>query len=347
MNAKELFSKAIDFDRVPRAPVWIMRQAGRYLSDYRKIREKYDFLSMCKTPEIAAEVSLQPLKIINTDAVILFSDILTAIEPMGIDLEFSEEGPVIRNPVRTEDSVKRLRNFEPAESLDYVEKAIGLIRSELFEKNIPLLGFSGAPFTLATYMIEGGASRNLNRTKRMLHSAPDIVKAMLDKLTDQMITYLRMQIGAGADFVQIFDTWAGTLSREDYADFAFPYEKKLISALHGSHDTKVILFVKGSSHLLDLMQDTGADVISLDWRCDLKGVSSLLSGTAIQGNLDPAVLYGKHEVIEKGIMRVFEECGRRTGHVFNLGHGILPDVPEENVRYFIETVKSYSRRYYQ
>ena len=346
MDRVKLFKNTLEFKKIDRAPVWLMRQAGRYQKEYLAIREKYDFLTMCKTPELAAEVSLLPKKLLDIDGIILFSDILTALEPLGVDLKFSSEGPVIDNPIRDLKSFKELRRFDSFKELKFVSETLKILKTEL-EGKYPLFGFSGAPFTLASYMIEGKTTKNHSIIKKMMNRQPELLKAILDLITEQMIDYLKMQVHSGADYLQLFDTWAGVLSREDYLEFALPYEKKIITNLQDTFGVKIFLYINGSSHLLDLIKETKVDVISLDWRCNINEASLMLSKMPIQGNLDPTVLYGDRTRIKKSVKNIFEVIGRKTGHVFNLGHGILPDIDIDNVRYLIECVKEISYENYR
>ncbi|MCC6932225.1 MAG: uroporphyrinogen decarboxylase [Deltaproteobacteria bacterium] len=343
---KDLFENAIALKKVDRTPFWMMRQAGRYQKGYRELREKYDFLTLCKIPELAAQVSLLPIEQFELDAVILFSDILTAIEPLGLQLEFGEKGPVIHNPIKTAAEVAKLKLFDPAHELKYVADALKIIKSEIALDGYPLIGFSGAPYTLCVYMVEGKTTKNLVTVRALQYQDTELFKKLLTLTTKQTISYLQMQLSAGADYVQLFDTWAGTLSREDYLEFAFPYEKEIISALQAKGG-KVILYVNNSGHLLDLLKETNADVFSLDWRTDIKYASELFADKAVQGNLDPTILFASDERIAKSVENIFSALGRKTGHIFNLGHGVLPETKEEKVKYIIETVKRVSKKFYE
>ena len=325
-------------------PVWIMRQAGRYLKEYMAIREKMPFIEMCKTPDIAAEVTLQPLRIINLDAAIIFADILLPLEKMGIGFEFSkEEGPVIYDPIRTERQINKLRVIEPEEDVRYVLEAIRLVRKELGNK-VPLIGFSGAPFTLASYVIEGGHSQNYLLTKKMMISEPALWRKLMDRLSAVVIKYLLAQIAAGAQVVQIFDSWVGCLSPVDYSNFVLPYMKKIMRALKKGR-VPVINFATDTSGVLGLMREAGGDVIGVDWRIDLDAAWKRLGYTVgIQGNLDPAILFAKPEAIKKRVRDILKKANGRRGHIFNLGHGVLPGTPVDNVKALVDMVHSLSAR---
>lgn len=321
-----------------------MRQAGRYLSEYRAIRKDTPFLTMCKTPELAAEVTVQPLRRFPLDAAIIFADILLPLEPMGIDLEFSAgEGPVIHNPVRSEADVKGLRLIEPEADVPFVLEAIKLVRSEI-EGKTPLIGFSGAPFTLASYMIEGGASRNYLETKRIMYGAPKVWAELMDKLAKVVASYLNSQIAAGAQAVQLFDSWVGCLSPSDYSRYVMPYSKAAIESL--TPGVPVIHFGTGTATFLDLMRDAGGDVVGVDWRMDL-GVAWDLLGSdrvAVQGNLDPVTLFAPKKYIRAQVETILKAAAGRPGHIFNLGHGLLPTTPVDAVATMVDTVHELSSR---
>jgi len=326
---------------VDRTPVWIMRQAGRYLPEYRRMREAYSFLELCKTPELAAEVSMQPVDILGVDAAILFSDILTPLEPMGMELDFVP-GPVFDNPVRSMADVEALRKLEMERDVPYVLETIRILRQELAGR-VPLIGFSGAPFTLACYMVEGRGSRDFSIVKKMMYSTPEIFHVLMNKISDMLIEYLDAQAAAGVQAVQIFDTWGGILSPSDYERYALPYSTRVIAGVRGK-DAPVIHFVKGAGSMLDMVRRAGGDVLGLDWHVNLGTARDMLGpGFAVQGNLDPAVLYGPPRVIEAEVRRILQENGGRPGHIFNLGHGILPDVPPENARFMVECVHRLSQ----
>lgn len=327
---------------VDRTPVWLMRQAGRYLPEYMAVRSKCSFLELCKTPELAAEVTIQPVDILGVDAAILFSDILTPVEPMGLKLDFVP-GPVFDNPVRTMADVERLRIPDPETDVPYVLQAIRILRRELAGK-VPLIGFGGAPFTLACYMVEGKGSKDWATIKRMMYAAPDVYAALMEKVTMMDMEYLNAQIKAGAQAIQIFDTWGGILSPVDYEKYVLPYTTKLINGLNRT-ETPIIHFVKGSGTMLSTVQKAGGDVMGLDWHINLGTARDILgSQVAVQGNLDPTVLYAPKEVIEQEVQRVLDENANRPGHIFNLGHGILPTVPPEHAIHMVETVHRLSQR---
>lgn len=339
---RKRFLKACRGEPTDCTPVWMMRQAGRYLPEYRAIRNKYPFLEMCKNPELAAEVTLQPTRL-GVDALILFADILLPLEGMGLKLEFSDnEGPVIHNPVRKKEDVSSLRMVEPEESVPYVLQTIALVRREL-DGRLPLIGFSGAPFTLASYMIEGGGSKNYLYCKEMMWRAPEIWQALMEKVSQVILSYLRGQIAAGAQVVQIFDSWVGSLSPEDYRDHVLPYSRFVLEGLK-EEGVPVIHFANNASTFLELVGEAGGDVIGLDWRIGLDEAWQRLGyERAVQGNLDPAVLLAPPPVIEKKVGDILVKAGGRPGHIFNLGHGIHKETPVENAQFFVETVHRLSR----
>jgi uroporphyrinogen decarboxylase len=332
---------------VDRAPVWMMRQAGRYLPEYRAVRAKSDFLTMCKTPELAVEVSLQPLDLLGVDAVIMFSDILVPVEAMGMHLELIEsKGPVLDNPIRSAAQIERLIVPDPVEKTPFVMETIRLLRKHL-DGAVPLIGFAGAPFTLASYMVEGGGTKTYAAIKGMMFREPALLHTLLDKVADAIILYLNAQIEAGAQVLQLFDTWAGELSPADYARFALPYTQKIFGALRrGTREAGVpaTLYVNGCSHLLEQMAGSGADVLSIDWRLDIgearKRLAAIQRGDlALQGNLDPCELLGTPDTIAASVRRILQQAGP-VGHILNLGHGIMPMVPVENARAFIDAAKA-------
>lgn len=327
---------------VDRTPVWLMRQAGRYLPEYMAVRSKCTFLELCKTPELAAEVTIQPVDILGVDAAILFSDILTPVEPMGMKLDFVP-GPVFESPVRSMADVERLRIPQMEQDVPYVLETVKILRRELAGK-VPLIGFGGAPFTLACYMVEGKGSKDFAQIKRMMYSAPEVYAALMDKITSMSIEYLNAQIKAGAQCIQIFDTWGGILSPADYAAYVLPYTTRLINALNRI-ETPVIHFVKGAGTMLETVKLAGGDVMGLDWHVDLGKARDVLGPQmAVQGNLDPTVLYAPHATIEKEVKRVLDENAGRPGHIFNLGHGILPTVPPENAIFMVDCVHRLSQK---
>ena len=338
----DIFLRACRGDDVPYTPVWIMRQAGRYLPEYQAVRAEVDFLTLCKTPELAAKVTLQPVEKLGVDAAILFSDILIAVEAMGMHLEFSDKkGPVLGDPVRTKSAVDRLVIPDTEDSMPFVIEAIKILRSQLM---VPLIGFSGAPFTLATYMIEGGGTKNFLNTKKMMFQNPGVFGLLMDKITMTVISYLSSQIRAGAQAVQLFDTWAGTLAPGDYKEYVFPYVKRAIAELK-KEGVPVIYFVNECAALLKEIRKTGADVIGIDWRIDLKdAVRGLGKKFAVQGNLDPCALFLPRERMEDRVKDILWKGEFAKGHIFNLGHGILPESPVDNAVALVEAVHRFSER---
>lgn len=338
----DVFLRACKGEKVPYTPVWIMRQAGRYLPEYQAVRAEVDFLTLCKTPELAAKVTQQPVERLGVDAAILFSDILIAVEAMGMHLEFSDKkGPVLNDPVRTKSAVDRLIVPDTEDSMPFVLDAIKILRSRL---DVPLIGFSGAPFTLATYMIEGGSTKNFLNTKRMMFQNPGLFALLMDKITMTVVSYLVSQIKAGAQAVQLFDTWAGALSPEDYKRSVLPYVKKAIQELK-KEGVPVIYFVNECGALLREIKKTGADVIGVDWRIDLKdAVRGLGKKYAVQGNLDPCALFLPPEKLEERVKDILWKGEFAKGHIFNLGHGILPECPAESAVTLVEAVHRFSGR---
>ena len=323
---------------VDRTPVWMMRQAGRYLKDYRDIRAKVSFLELCKDVDLAAEVSLQPLRILGVDGVIFFSDILIPVEAMGVKVTLTDKGPEIENPVRTRADVDRLRIPDPAAEVPFVGAILRRLRSELRE-GPPLLGFSGAPWTLASYMVEGGGSKNFAEIKKLAFAEPATLRLLLDKLASTVIEYLRFQIESGAQIVQVFDTWAGELSRSDYEEFALPVVRRIFEEI-GNRVPRV-LYVNGCATILDSMAASGAEVVSVDWRIPIAEARARVNGrVALQGNLDPCVLLGPAANIRAKAEQILRDAGPGR-HIFNLGHGILPMTPVENARVLIDFVKAY------
>lgn len=340
------FLKACRGEPTDYTPVWMMRQAGRYLPEYHTVRSRYSFLDMCKTPEAATEVTLQPVDLIGVDAAILFSDILVVPEAMGAALEFVEKrGPVLPEPVRDQAGVDRLIVPDPEDKLGYVMAAIRMLRRELVNK-VPLIGFAGAPFTNATYMIEGGSSKNFFLTKKMMYTEPDLYGRLMDKITETTILYLKAQAEAGAQALQIFDSWAGALAPCDYAEFALPYVKRIIAALkEGGVEVPLIYFANNGATLLDQCRTVGADVLGLDWRINLDDAARIVGpGIALQGNLDPCALLLPAEKMEPRVARILEQGKAAHGHIFNLGHGILPEIPPEQAKLMVEMVHRLSRQ---
>ncbi len=327
---------------VDRTPVWLMRQAGRYLPEYRRVRAGCSFLELCKCPELAAEVTIQPVDILGVDAAILFSDILTPVEAMGLQLDFVP-GPVFENPVRTMKDVEALCIPVMDEDMPFVFETIRILRRELAGR-VPLIGFGGAPFTLACYMVEGKGSKDFATVKKMLYRAPEVYAALMDRVTEMLIAYLRAQAAAGAQVLQLFDTWGGILSPSDYERHALPYTSRVIAGLAGC-GVPVIHFVKGAGTMLDKVRLAGSDVVGLDWHVDLGAARDVLGPeVAVQGNLDPMVLFGPQSLIEAEVARILRENNGRPGHIFNLGHGILPETPPENAKFMVECVHRLSAR---
>ena len=343
----DLFLRACKRQNVERTPIWIMRQAGRYLPEYRAVRAKSDFLTMCKTPELAAEVTIQPIDIIGVDAAILFSDILVIPEAMGMHLEMNEgKGPVFPSPIRTTDDAKSLKDIDPTKELKYVLDAVALTKKNL-DNRVPLIGFSGSPWTLLTYMVEGKGSKNFSEVKRLIYNNPKLAHAILDKLSKIIADYLSAKIEAGCNAVQIFDTWGGILSQKDFEEFSLQYVQKIISQIKRK-DEPVIFFAKGVHFKLNKMASIGADVLGLDWTMNLGKVREKIGDrVALQGNLDPTVLYADKPYIKKAVKRVLKSFGKGSGHIFNLGHGVLPDIDPENVKALVQSVKEESKKYHQ
>ena len=335
------FLKACRREPTEYTPVWLMRQAGRYLKEYRALRKKYSFLEMCKNSELAAQVTLQPIEKFGLDAAIIFSDILIPLEPMGVEFEFAKgEGPIFHHPLRQMKEVEKLRIIEPEEDTSFLMEAIRIVRKEL-EGKIPLIGFSGAPFTLASYIIEGGHSKNYILTKNLMYQDRPTWDALMEKLSEMLIRYLNAQIRSGVQALQIFDSWVGCLSPHDYGEYVLPYSKKVIEGI--GENVPIIQFATSHSTLLELMKGAGGDVIGVDWRVDIGEAWGRIGyDVAIQGNLDPVVLLAPVDLIEKEVKRILDGVKGRPGHIFNLGHGILPNTPAENVAALVDMVHEYS-----
>jgi uroporphyrinogen decarboxylase len=335
--------KACRREAVPYTPIWLMRQAGRYMREYREVRARTTFLDLCKTPSLAAEVTVTAADRLGVDAAIIFADILLILEPMGIELEFAEgEGPVIHNPIRNAEDVKRLREVEDAAALSFVYEAIALTRREL-KPDVPLIGFCGAPFTLASYMIEGGGSKNYVNTKKLMYDDPGAWHEMMSLIARALVKYLNAQIDAGAQAVQLFDSWVGCLGHDDYREFVLPHSRAVIEGVKPG--APVIHFGTGTGALLELMREAGGDVIGLDWRVRLDEAWQRVGHDAgVMGNLDPVALFAETETLRSQAKRILNQAGGRPGHVFNLGHGILPQTPVENVIALIEMVHEMSSR---
>jgi uroporphyrinogen decarboxylase len=337
------FLKACRRELAGVTPIWLMRQAGRYMAEYRAIRSRVPFLELCKTPALATEVTVTAAEVLGVDAAILFADILLILEPLGFDLEFAKgEGPVIHNPIRTASDVDRLRRLEDPAPLHFVYEAVRSIRSAL-KPSTPLIGFAGAPFTLACYAIEGGGSRHYETAKSFMYRDPGAWDALMTILADSTATYLNAQVAAGAQAIQIFDSWVGTLAPHDYRRFVFPHMKRLFTKLDQSVPS--IHFGTDTGSLLELQRDAGGSVIGLDWRVDLASAWDRLGpGVAVQGNLDPVVLFAPRREIEVQARRILERAAGRPGHIFNLGHGILPQTPVDHVRALVDLVHEASAR---
>lgn len=334
LTRKELFLRACRCEPVPRLPVWMMRQAGRYLPEYREIRAKHSFLEVCKTPDLALEVSIQPLRRLNVDAIIIFSDILIPAEAMGLALELEDKGPNLPEPIRTEADVKKLHLFDPEVETGFLIEA--LRRTVKYAgPDIPVLGFAASPWTLACYMVEGHAKEGFPTVKNFLCSQPRVFRELLHRIAQATTLYLKSQIAAGTAAVQIFDTWCGELNLHDYTEFVLPAVQQVISGLAKS--VPVIYYTKASHHLLPSIIESGADVLSIDWRISLSELRALAGPrVALQGNLDPAILFGPHDKIRQATLDIAAELGGH-GHILNLGHGILQHTPVENAQLFIST----------
>ena len=337
------FLKACRREPVDATPVWFMRQAGRYMAEYRELRQRYSLLEICATPDLATEVTLQPVRRIDVDAAILFSDLLLPLEPMGLPFDFIKgEGPQIERPIDNEQDIDRLRLFEPRQALSHVLTAIGQIQRELAGR-VPLIGFAGAPFTLASYAIEGGHSNNFAKTKALMYGHPDAWHRLCDKFATVVADYLVAQIEAGVDAVQVFDSWVGTLSSSDYREFALPHTQRIFEAVAGRVPT--IHFGTGTATILEDLRDAGGDVIGVDWRMPLDAAWERIgSDHAVQGNLDPTLLLGPTARMFHQTDDILARIGGRPGHIFNLGHGILPSTPVEHVQMLAQYVHSASRQ---
>jgi len=326
---------------VTRTPVWFMRQAGRYMPEYRAVRKQYSLLEICKQPRLAAEVTITAAEILGVDAAIIFADLLLPLEVMELPFHFSAgEGPVIEKPVRSPDDITRLRTDRAGE-LGYVSEAVALVAKH-FAERVPVIGFCGAPFTLASYMIEGGASRNYVYTKKMMYLSPVQWNALMEKLVAVTSEYSAEQVRAGADAIQIFDSWVGCLSVEDYRRYVLPHVTSMVDRLRQT-GVPIIYFATDSATLLPAMRETGADVIGLDWRIPLdEGWTRIGHTAAVQGNLDPVLLFAEWNELRSRAENVLERAGGRPGHIFNLGHGILPETPVENVKNLVRFVQEYA-----
>jgi uroporphyrinogen decarboxylase len=339
MEMNDRFLRACRREPVDATPVWFMRQAGRYMAEYRAIREKHSLLEICHQPELAAEVTLQPVRALGVDAAILFADILLPVIPLGLGLDFAKgEGPVIGKPVRTLGDLAAMRPVNAETDLGYVMEAIRILRSEL---KVPLIGFCGGPFTVASYIIEGGSSREFLKTKTMMYSAPEVWRALMEKLSKVLADYLVAQIRAGAQAVQMFDSWVGALSPQDYENFVLPYSQKVLAAAK-AQKVPVIHFGTNTTTLLPLMKRAGGDVIGLDWRVPLDDGWALLGrDVAVQGNLDPALLFAPRPEIKRRVDDILRRTDGRSGHIFNLGHGILQHTPVDTVKAVVDMVHEF------
>ncbi|MGE3277794.1 MAG: uroporphyrinogen decarboxylase [Vicinamibacterales bacterium] len=342
--ANSIFLKACRREPVDRTPVWFMRQAGRYMAEYRALRQDYTLLQLCRTPDLATEVTLQPVRRIDVDAAILFSDLLIPLEPMGIPFDFIKgEGPSIEKPIRTEADIAAVRPFEPREALDYVLVAIRQIKQELGGR-IPLIGFAGAPFTLASYAIEGGHSNNFALTKSLMYGQPAAWHRFAGLLAEVVGDYLVAQIEAGVDAVQVFDSWVGALNAADYREFALPHTRRIFEKVAGK-GVPTIHFGTGTANILPDMREAGGDVVGADWRIPLDEAWDRIGhDRGIQGNLDPTLLLGPRDRLLAGVDDVLARAGGRPGHIFNLGHGLLPMTPVEHVQALARYVHERSAR---
>ncbi|KAA0446123.1 MAG: uroporphyrinogen decarboxylase [Candidatus Thioglobus sp.] len=330
-----------------RTPIWVMRQAGRYLPEYRASRKKAgDFMALCKNPNLACEVTMQPIDRFDLDAAILFSDILTIPDAMGLGLYFSEgEGPKFKNPLQNLADIEKLPTYIN-DDLSYVFDGVSTIKKALSGR-IPLIGFSGSPWTLATYMLEGGSSKTFANSKKILFNEPKSLHLLLDKLTNSVIEYLNQQILSGADSVMVFDTWGGVLSKQNYLDFSLKYMAKIVKGVKAQHpNIPITLFSKNGGKHLSHIADTGCDGVGIDWTVELDDAQAQVGERlAIQGNLDPAVLYATPEIIEREVKKILAQFKGDTGHIFNLGHGITPDIDPENMQVLVDCVHKFSQDY--
>lgn len=339
-SKKDIFLRAARGGEPERVPVWIMRQAGRYLPGYRKIRERYSFMEVAKTPELAAQVSLEPHETLDVDAVIVFSDILVVAEAMGLPLEINDDGPKLGRPVADNRAVESLKDFDPAVETKFVGEAIRAI-TKTVGADVPVLGFAAAPWTLACYIVEGRTRGELATIKRMMYDEPSLLHALLEKIAAVTSRYLKMQIEAGAAAVQIFDTWAGELSAHDYEVFELRATQKLIADIHAG-EAPVILYAKNGAHLLPALARTGANVLSVDWRTDLAEARLKIgTKTALQGNIDPAMLLSSEDAIQFAVREAISKT-KGIGHILNLGHGILPTTPVENAKAFVRAAREFT-----
>ena len=348
----DLLLRALLREPVDTTPIWVMRQAGRYLPEYRETRKKAgDFLSLCKSPDLACEVTLQPLERFPLDAAILFSDILTIPDAMGLGLYFSEgEGPRFERTIQSAADIDKLPVPDPEDELGYVMDAVRVIRREL-QGRVPLIGFSGSPWTLATYMVEGGSTKVFSNTKGMMFDRPDLMHKLLDKLAQSVTSYLNAQIAAGAQSVMIFDTWGGMLNTSNYHEFSLRYMKQIIDGLNRENEGRkvpVVVFTKGGGQWIESIADSGCDAVGLDWTVELKDIRKRVGDrVALQGNMDPCVLYASPERIRQEVAHILESYGSGSGHVFNLGHGIHPTINPDHTAALVEAVHELSKQYHK
>jgi len=339
LTPTERFVRSARGEPVDRPPVWLMRQAGRYLPEYRRVREGVSFLEMCRSVERAVEVSLQPIDLVGSEAVILFQDIFTPIPAMGVELDFAP-GPVLAEPIRSAAQIERLALPDPNDSVPFVFEIIRTLRRELESRAIPLLGFAGAPFTLAAYLVEGQGSKDFAALKQMMHREPRLLRALLDKLAACSIAYLDAQIEAGAQAVQLFDTWAGLLTADEYRDWILPTHQRIAASIDRTR-APLILYINNGAHLLEASVDSGVDVLSLDWRVDLADAARRFGDrVSLQGNLDPSALAAPAESIRAKVREMAASAAPARGYIANLGHGCLPQTPVEGVRAFTAAVRS-------
>jgi uroporphyrinogen decarboxylase len=341
--AEHPLMRACRRESVPYTPIWLMRQAGRYMPEYRRVRGQHQFLEMCRQPDLAAEVTLAPVDILNVDAAIIFADILLPLLPMRVGLRYeAADGPIIERPIRTEADLRQLPKVSIRESLGFVGEAITIVRRALSNR-VPLIGFAGAPFTLASYLVEGGSSRQYQITKTLMYTSPIVWHQIMERLAHLTVDYLMLQIEAGADLVQLFDSWVGNLGPDDYRSFVLPYTRRVIGAIPAG--VPVIHFGTATGTLLELMREAGGDVIGLDWRVNLgDGWHRLGPQVGVQGNLDPVALFAETPEIRRRAGEILELAGGRPGHIFNLGHGILPETPVDHVRALVDIVHEISAR---
>jgi len=342
-NPNHPFLAACRREKTPYTPVWLMRQAGRYMEEYRELRAKFSFLDLCKRPDLAAEITVTPVERLGVDAAILFADILLLLEPMGVGLEYTkEDGPMIQRPVRTGPDVDRLLEFAPEKAFPFVFETVRKSCAALNGK-VPLIGFSGAPFTLASYLIEGGGSRNYLHTKHLIYSDPGAWSALMERLSRAIVGYLNGQIAAGAQAVQLFDSWVGCLSPDDYQQYVLPHTRATIEGL--TPGTPVINFSTGTAGLLKLIRAAGGDIIGVDWRVNLDEAWEQVGfDVGIQGNLDPVALFAPPDEIRRRVREILRRAGGRPGHIFNLGHGVLPNTPVDHVIAMVQAVHELSAR---